>query len=60
MLKTILAIVSIVCMVLVIYDVLTKRPDLSFVKKIGWVIIAVMFPVISLAVYYYFYRRKLW
>jgi multisubunit Na+/H+ antiporter MnhB subunit len=60
MLKTIATIVSIVCMVLVIYDVLTKRPDLSFLKKIGWVIASVIFPIISLAVYYYLYRRKLW
>lgn len=60
MLKIIGGIISIVCMVIVIYDVLSKRPDLSTGKKILWVLFSVVLPIVSFAMYYAIYRRKLW
>lgn len=60
MLKIIGWILSVVAMVLIVNDVLTKRPDLTGAKKIGWILFAILLPIVAFAVYYAVYRRKMW
>jgi hypothetical protein len=57
MLNTILWILGIVCAVWVIYDVLARNNSVGIVGKVVWVVLALMFSIVTAVVYYFMYKR---
>jgi len=55
--STALYVVGIVCAVWVIYDVLVNNKRLPTVLKIIWVVLAVLFSIITAIVYSIIYKR---
>jgi uncharacterized membrane protein len=58
MLNTILWIVGIACALYVIIDVLTNNKRLSTGMKVLWIILALVFSIITAIVYYFFGRNR--
>jgi hypothetical protein len=56
-LNTILGIISLVLAVWVIYDVLAVQKKMSTGKKVIWVILALLFSIITAIVYYLLYKK---
>jgi len=56
-LETILGIIGLACAIWIIYDVLAKNKKLSTGMKILWIILALVFSIISAIVYYLIYKR---
>lgn len=57
MINSILYILGVVCMVWVIYDVLANQKRMTTGMKILWIILAILFSIIT-AVIYYFVTKK--
>lgn len=57
MIGPILWIVGILCAIWVIYDVLANNKKMSAGMKVLWIILAVLFSIIT-AIVYYFVRKK--
>jgi len=55
--NTVLYIVAILCAIWVIYDVLVKNKKLSSGMKILWVVLAILFSIITAIVYYFMYKK---
>jgi len=54
---TILYIVGILCAIWVIYDVFVNNKRLSIGMKVLWVILALLFSIITAIVYYFVYKK---
>ena len=50
-------IIGIACMIWVIYEVLAVNKQLSTGKKIIWIILAILFSIITAIVYYLVYKK---
>lgn len=57
MLKTLLWIIAVVCAVWVIYDVLAVQKRMKTGEKVLWIVLALLFSIIT-AVIYYFVKKK--
>jgi len=57
LLSTLLYIIGVLCAVWVIYDVLAKNRKLSTGMKVLWIILAVVFSIITAIVYYLIYKK---
>ncbi|MEI6731461.1 MAG: PLDc N-terminal domain-containing protein [archaeon] len=57
MLNTIISIIALVCAVWVIYDVLAVQKRIGTGEKVLWVILAILFSIIT-AIVYYFVKKK--
>ena len=56
-LNTVIWIIAILCAVWVIYDVLVNNKKASTGMKVVWIILAILFSIIT-AIVYYFVRKK--
>lgn len=54
----ILWLIGVICAVWVIVDVLTKQRKFSTGQKVIWVILAIVFSIITAIVYYFMYKNK--
>jgi len=52
------ALLALLAVIWVIYDVLTQNKGLSTVMKVVWIIVALIFGIIGAVVYYLFGRAK--
>lgn len=57
-LNTVLYIVAIICAIWVINDVLAKNKKLSVGMKVLWIVLAILFSIITAIVYYFVYKNK--
>ena len=55
---TIIWIIALICTIWVIYDVLAKNKKLSTGMKVLWIILALLFSIITAIVYYFIGRKK--
>ncbi len=55
---TIIWIIALLCAIWVIYDVLAKNKKLSTGMKVLWIILALLFSIITAIVYYFIGRKK--
>jgi len=55
--QTILGIVGFICAVWVIYEVLAKNKKLSTGMKVLWIVLALLFSIITAIVYYFMYKK---
>ncbi|MFC1666102.1 PLDc N-terminal domain-containing protein [Nanoarchaeota archaeon] len=55
---TLIGIISLICAIWVIYDVVVKNKGLSQTAKVIWIICAVLFGVITAIVYYFIGKKK--
>lgn len=53
----IIGIIALVCAVWVIYDVLAKNNRLSTGMKVLWIVLAILFNIITAIVYYFVHKR---
>ncbi len=51
-------IIALVCAVWVIYDIMTKQKRMDNTTKLIWVVAAVIFSIITAAVYYFLVKKK--
>ena len=56
-LNTLLYVLGIACAIWVIYDVLVNNKKLSVGMKIVWIILALLFSIITAIVYYFVYKK---
>ncbi|MEM4271645.1 MAG: PLDc N-terminal domain-containing protein [Candidatus Pacearchaeota archaeon] len=56
-LTTLLYIIGILCAVWVIYDVLVNNKRLSGGMKVLWIVLAIVFSIITAIIYYLVYKR---
>lgn len=56
-LSTILWFICVLCAIWVIYDVLANNKGLSVGMKVLWIILAVVFSIITAIVYYFVYKK---
>lgn len=56
-LSTVLYVLGIICAVWVIYDVLAVNKKLTGGMKVLWIILAILFSIITAVVYYLVYKR---
>jgi O-antigen ligase len=59
-LGTVLWIISVICIIWIIYDVLAKNRKLSTVMKVVWIVIALVlnqYSILAAIVYYFMYKR---
>ena len=56
--QNILGLIGLVFAILVIYDVLANQKKFSVGKKILWIVLAILFSIITGIVYYLVYKRK--
>ncbi len=56
-LSIIIYLIVLACAIWVIYDVLAKNKKLSTGMKVLWIVLALLFSVISAIVYYLVYKR---
>lgn len=57
MIKTILGIIAVVCAIFVIYDVLAVQKRMKTGEKVLWIVLALVFSIIT-AIVYYFVKKK--
>jgi len=57
LLNTIIWIIGLLCAVWVIYDVLAVNKKMKTGMKVLWVILALLFSIITAIVYYLMYKR---
>jgi hypothetical protein len=55
--NTVLGLVGLVFAILVIYDVLANQKSFSTGKKVLWIVLAVLFSIITAIIYYLMYKR---
>ena len=55
--NSIISIIALVCAILVIYDVLAVNKKLSTGQKVLWVVLALVFSIITAIVYYLVYKK---
>jgi prolipoprotein diacylglyceryltransferase len=55
--NTILYVVGILCAIWVIYDVLADNKKLSDGIKVLWIILAILFSIITAIIYYFVYKK---
>lgn len=58
MISLILSLIALACAVLVIYDVITKQKSMKPSKKALWIILSILFSVITAIVYYFVVYKK--
>ncbi|NCP97622.1 hypothetical protein GW796_01380 [archaeon] len=58
MLETIIGIIGLISAIWVIYDVLTNNKRLSTVKKVIWIICAILFSILTAIIYFLVYKMK--
>ncbi|NCP71820.1 hypothetical protein GW835_00290 [archaeon] len=58
MLETIIGIIGLISAIWVIYDVLTNNKKLSTVKKVIWIICAILFSILTAIIYFLVYKMK--
>ena len=58
MLETIIGIIGLISAIWVIYDVLTNNKKLSTVKKVIWIIFAILFSILTAIIYFLVYKMK--
>ena len=58
LLSTIIGIIAIIAAIWVIYDVLAKNKGLSDGMKVLWIVLAIIFSVITAIIYYLVGRNK--
>ncbi len=54
----ILGIIALICAVLVIYDVVSNQKKMKDSHKVIWIILAIIFSIITAIVYYFLVKRK--
>jgi len=54
---TILYVIAVLCFIWVVYDVLTNNRRLSTGMKVLWIILAILFSIITAIVYYFVYKN---
>ena len=54
----IFGLIGLACAVRVIYDVLKNQPSFSTDRKVLWIILAVLFSVVTAIVYYFTVKAK--
>jgi hypothetical protein len=57
-LNTIWSLVALVCAVWVIYDVFAKQKAMTTGKKVLWLILALLFSIITAIIYYFVVKKK--
>jgi len=57
MLQTILTIIGIVAFLWVVYDVLAVNNKLSTGEKVLWIILAILFSIITAIIYYFVHKK---
>ena len=57
LLSTLLYLIGIICAVWVIYDVLVNNKKLETGMKVLWIILAVIFSIITAIIYYLVYKK---
>lgn len=57
--NSILGIVAVLAAIWVIYDVVTNKQKLSNGTKVLWIVLAILFSIITAIVYYLVSRKKL-
>jgi len=50
-------VIAVLCMLWVIYDVVAVNKKLSSTEKVVWVILAIVFSIITAIVYYFIEKR---
>lgn len=58
LLGTLLSIVALICAVWVIFDILTENKRLSTGVKVLWIVLALLFSIITAIVYYFVYKSR--
>ena len=56
-LNTILGIISLVLAIWVIYDVLAVQKKMSTGKKVLWIVLAILFSIITAIIYYLMHKK---
>lgn len=56
-LQTIFGIIAVLCAIWVIYDVLAVNKKLKTGMKVLWIVLAVVFSIITAIVYYFVYKK---
>ncbi|MCB1307374.1 MAG: PLDc N-terminal domain-containing protein [Leptospiraceae bacterium] len=54
----VVGIIALICAVWVIYDVLINQKRMSIVMKLIWIVLAIVFSIITAIVYYLVVKRK--
>lgn len=57
MLNELVGLIGLVVAILVIYDVLANQKKFSTAQKIVWVVLAILFSIITGIVYYLMYKK---
>ena len=57
MLTTIWGLIALASVIWVIYDVLTQNQGLTPVKKVLWILVALLFGILGAAAYYFLEKR---
>lgn len=52
-----LSIIALICAVWVIYDVFTHNKKLTDGMKIMWIVLAIVFNILTAIVYYFMYKK---
>lgn len=55
---TLIGIISLICAIWVIYDVLVKNTTSTIGIKIVWIICAIFFSIITAIAYYFVHKKK--
>ncbi|MFH1770869.1 MAG: hypothetical protein ABH828_04915 [archaeon] len=53
----IIYLIGLVCLIWVIYDVVAVNKKLSVGMKVLWIILAILFSIITAIVYYFVYKK---
>ena len=56
-LTSILSVIALACAVWVIYDVFTNNKKLSDGMKVLWIVLALLFSIITAIIYYFVYKK---
>jgi hypothetical protein len=56
-LNTILSVIGLVLAIWVIYDVLAVQKNMSTGKKVLWIILAILFSIITAIIYYLVHKK---
>ncbi|MBN2112435.1 PLDc N-terminal domain-containing protein [Candidatus Woesearchaeota archaeon] len=55
---TLVGLIGLVCAVWVIFDVMTKQKKMKDSHKIVWIVLAIVFSIITAIVYYFAVKKK--
>lgn len=57
MLSTILGIIAIIAFIWVVYDVIAVNKKMSTGKKVLWIILAIIFNILTAIIYFLIYKK---